>query len=75
VDLDIDIDTDRYSYNRREFFCTEEAQNQFYICFNLTKLLDILIKMIFLSSLELLLSFYSFFEILEANSIKLLIFL
>jgi hypothetical protein len=47
---------------RRRFFRSEEAQNRFYINFNSIKPLYILIKMIFLSSLGLGLSFYSFSE-------------
>ena len=47
----MDMDTDGYAKDRRRFFHTDEAQNQFYISFNLTKPLYILIKMVFLSSL------------------------
>ena len=69
----MDMDTDGYAKDRRRFFHTDEAQNQFYISFNLTKPLYILIKNGISEFLRLGLSFSIFFTILEARSGKLLI--
>ena len=69
----MDMDTDGYAKDRRRIFRTKEAQNQFYIIFNLIKPLYILRKDS-ISELEGLgLSFCIFFTILEARSGKLLI--
>jgi hypothetical protein len=58
----MDMDICGYIHDRRWFFRSEEAQNPSYISFNLTKPLYILVKTIFLSSLELGLSFDSFLK-------------